>query len=78
MKLILYLFSLSLLLSSSAPSESRARVFDVRVESKIEGCVRRHTVMVEAKNIYDAREKAQRIVQHKLTTRVTNSKEIKR
>ena len=78
MKNSLLIILISLLLSGSTPISSSSRMFEVRVESKIEGCVRRHTVMVEAKNIYDAREKAQRIVQHKLTTRVTNTKEIKR
>lgn len=58
-----YLFITILLFSSSRPND--ARIFEVQVESRIEGCVRRHKVMVEAKNISDAREKAQRIVQYK-------------
>lgn len=67
-----------LFLCSSSSEQIRPRLFEVRVESKIDGCVRRHEVTVEAKNIDDARIKAQRVVQSKLTTRVTNTREIKR
>ncbi len=78
MKISPLLIFVSLLLSGFGLEQVRPRMFQVRVESKIDGCVRRHDVMVEARNMYDARDKARRIVQHKLTTRVTNSKEIKR
>ncbi|WP_140936854.1 hypothetical protein [Sphingobacterium lumbrici] len=78
MKNNLLLAILCLVLTSSSPTQSRPRMFEVRVESKIDGCVRRHEVTVEAKNIDDARIKAQRVVQSKLTTRVTNTREIKR
>lgn len=79
MKLLFNTITLaSLLFTASSPDQTRPRMFEVRVESKIDGCVRRHEVTVEAKNIYDARDKAQRVVQHKLTTRVMNAKEITR
>lgn len=67
-----------LFLCTASLEQTRERIFEMRVESRIDGCVRRHDVRVEAKNIHDARVKAQRVVQTKLTTRVTNSREIKR
>ena len=76
MKTSIQLLIIFFLFSSFILPQTKPRMFEVRVESKIENCTKRHTVMVEAKNIYDAREK--RVVQYKLSTRVISSREVKR
>ena len=66
-----------LLLTSFIAFQSRTRMFEVRVEAKINSCISRHDVIVEARNIQDAREKAQRVVQTRLATKAIRVKEIK-
>lgn len=78
MKKLIPLAIAAFLFSSAAPTQSRARMFEVRVEARINNCISRHDVVVEARHQADAREKARRVVQAKLTTKATRVKEIKR
>lgn len=77
MKKTVRLTAMVFLFSSFTSIQPKPRMFEVRVESKIENCSKRHNVIVEAKNIYDAREKAERVVRYKLSTKVITSREIK-
>ncbi len=70
---LLQAITIILLFTSSGASQIKPRMFEIRDDSKIDNCSKRHTVIVEAKNIYDAREKAQRVVQYKLQTNVISS-----
>lgn len=78
MKLLSEAIAIILLFTSSGVPETKPRMFEIRVDSKIDNCTKRHNVIVETKNIFDAREKAQRVVQYKLTTKVISSREMKK
>ena len=76
--MIIRLIAIVFLFSSFSTAQTKPRMYEVRVESRIENCAKRHLIMVEGKNINDARQKAERIVQYKMTTKVISSREIKR
>jgi len=67
-----------LLLTGFIAVQSRARMFEVRIEAKINSCISRHNVVVEARNMQDAREKARRVVHTRLVTKAVRVNEIKR
>jgi|GEM_PF-4282840 len=69
MKITLGFFFIMLLSTGSTPFQPRGRMFEVRVEAKINSCLSHHDVTVEARNMQEAREKARRVVQTKLITR---------
>ena len=67
--LVPFLFAIILLFTGSTPSKPGVRMFEVRVEAKINSCLSHHDVTVEARSMQEAREKARRVVQTKLITR---------
>ena len=78
MKNSLLLALICLLFTSSSTSvQPRTRMFEVRVEARISSSRTMHDVVGEARNLADARAKAQRVVQARLTTKATRVKEIK-
>lgn len=78
MKLLLQAIAIFFLFTSSRISQTKPPMFEIRVTFEIGNYAKLHKVIVDAKNIIDAREKAQRVVQYKLSTRVISSREIKR
>lgn len=78
MKSLIISFLLILLfIGSTPPAQSRGRMYEVWVEARINNCLTRHDVIVEARTLHEAREKARRVVQAKLTTKAVKAKEVK-
>lgn len=78
MKNSIILFLLTLLFTGSTPpAQSGGKMYEVRVEARINNCLTKHDVIVEAKNLHEAKEKARRVVQAKLTTKAPRAKQIR-